>query len=237
MQRQSTFQNLPSSLSGSRLRERKYYTVVGSRKAPKEAIEAGEQWIKRHVQDDVVFRSGNATGFDQTVNCVAPKHKEIYLPFRNFGPHFEASRRYLPKSLGTNYNRAKELVYQYHPLHENVSEQHLPYLIRDIYQVLGADCETPSERVICWTADGAQKAEECTRDTGGTAMAIRIADAFGIPVTNLERIEKQPKQVYLDKMDDIEDDDFLQLWNRMMKADSNGVGFHLYKRKMRKGDI
>jgi hypothetical protein len=48
---------------------------------------------------------------------------------------------------------------------------------RNVHQVLGRDLKTPSDFVICWTADGGF--------SGGTGQALRIADDHGIPIFNM----------------------------------------------------
>ena len=62
-------------------------------------------------------------------------------------------------------------------------------MIRNVYQVLGKDLNTPSEFVICWTPDGAETANERSIKTGGTGFAIALADSLGIPVYNLANPE------------------------------------------------
>ena len=57
---------------------------------------------------------------------------------------------------------------------------------RNTFQVLGRDLSEPCEFVLCWTPDGAERAEVTSKRTGGTGTAIRIADRFGIPVFNLK---------------------------------------------------
>jgi hypothetical protein len=47
--------------------------------------------------------------------------------------------------------------------------------------VLGHDLRSPSRFVVCWTADG--------RATGGTGQAIRIAEAYAVPVFNFGRTD------------------------------------------------
>lgn len=50
-------------------------------------------------------------------------------------------------------------------------------LSRDVLQVLGDDCKSPSNMIICWTTAG--------KLIGGTAMAMRVAMAHNIPIINL----------------------------------------------------
>ncbi len=48
---------------------------------------------------------------------------------------------------------------------------------RNIFQVLGEDLNVLSDLVICYTPDG--------EIVGGTALAIKVAIANGIPVINV----------------------------------------------------
>ena len=58
---------------------------------------------------------------------------------------------------------------------------------RNVFQVLGSRTAEPTEFMVCWTPDGAERSSETSKKTGGTGTAIRIADAFGVPVFNLQR--------------------------------------------------
>lgn len=190
-------------------KKKKYMTFVGSRKTPKQCIEQGIQLANKCVAQGYILRSGNAQGFDQIVSSLPVASREIYLPYTGFGePCGYGKTTYTIQESHPQYQKALQLVYQFHPLGNRLNPLQLRYLVRDVFQVLGQDLQTPSEAVVCWTPDGAQKGKDCTHLTGGTAMAIRIADAYGIPVQNLNaKTEKTyvPKKVYLDKLDEISD--------------------------------
>lgn len=164
-------------------------TFVGSRKVTRQGLSIGLQAKEILLKNQCIFRSGNALGFDQIVSMYVPvSHREIYLPYQRFGPAgSELVDGIVLDTKGHTYAKAQQFVYQCHPCHEKLKQHHLCYLIRDVYQVLGKDLQHPSSVVVCWTPDGAETAAECTRQTGGTGMAIRIANAFGIPVVNLKR--------------------------------------------------
>lgn len=164
-----------------------FVTFVGSRKITREGLAIGLQAKDILIRNVRILRSGNALGFDQIVSMYVPnQQKELYLPYAGFGPFLSKEIKILiPDTHWTTYEKAKEMVWKYHPVHEKLPKSILSYLIRDVYQVLGKDLNHPSDVVVCWTPDGATCATMCTRQTGGTAMAIRIADAHGIPVFNL----------------------------------------------------
>ena len=50
-------------------------------------------------------------------------------------------------------------------------------MARNCHQVLGLDLKTPVDFIVCWTKDGTIN--------GGTGQALRIAEAYNIPVYNL----------------------------------------------------
>jgi hypothetical protein len=104
-----------------------------------------------------VLRSGGAVGADIAFEEGA-KEKEIY---RGSDATDEALR----------------VAARLHPAWDRCSDHARRLLARNVFQVLGPDLCTPSDMVICWTLDG--------KDTGGTAIALRIAQEHAIPVFNL----------------------------------------------------
>ena len=63
------------------------------------------------------------------------------------------------------------------------------FMARRVHQILGHDLKTPIEFLAVYTADGAEKANEVTRSTGNTGIAIQIATGAGIPVFNLHKAD------------------------------------------------
>lgn len=161
----------------------KYVTFVGSREA------SGEELIKygilasEYAKRGYTLRSGNAEGFDQIINNAPEQQREIYLPYASFGPKCSGNK--LIPSTFSNYHQAVEIVKKLHP-NKHLNNMQMQYLARDVYQVLGEDLQTPSEVLYCWTKDGAETIEELTPATGGTAMAIRVALYYHIPIINLK---------------------------------------------------
>jgi len=70
--------------------------------------------------------------------------------------------------------RAFEIAEKYHPYWHNLSDGAKKLQARNSHQVLGADLNTPSDFIICWTKNG--------KGSGGTGQALRIAKAYDIPV-------------------------------------------------------
>lgn len=162
-----------------------YIAFVGSRKAPDFVIEKYAQFAEEYAKRGCILRSGNAYGFDQVLKNIQENRREIYLPYDGFGPRISGDNVYIPSRF-PNYKQAVAIVRMLHP-NKKLNDIHIKYLARDVYQILGKDLDTPCDKVYCWTEDGAQRVSEITPNTGGTAMAIRVAEQYHIPVINLKR--------------------------------------------------
>lgn len=81
------------------------------------------------------------------------------------------------------YSLAVSIVSKLHPAWDYLDTFPRELHTRNTFQVLGEHLSQPSEFLLCWTPDGA--VEKTTKKTGGTGMAIRIANQYGIPVFNL----------------------------------------------------
>jgi hypothetical protein len=139
------------------------YAGVGSRETPDDVLEVMETlgYYCAEGDEPVILRSGGAIGADQAFErgCDRAKgEKEIFLA-SHCTPEAEA------------------LSAQYHPAWDRCSPYAKKLHGRNAMIVLGESLDDPVELVICWTKDGKPK--------GGTAQAIRIAEAHDIPVFNL----------------------------------------------------
>lgn len=150
-----------------------FYTGIGSRKTPKRICDIMTKFADNiSLNYDLILRSGGANGadyaFEKGVNY---GKKEIYYS-------------------DDVCNIALELAKSLHPAWSKMNSRAQALHARNCYQILGKNLDTPTKFVICWTPDGAQKFDECSIVTGGTATAIRLANAKEIPVINLQRYEK-----------------------------------------------
>ena len=133
----------------------RYYSGVGARKTPA-AVQDHMRRIAVSLRDQgFVLRSG------------AGAAKEIFLPWAGFNG---SSCGAVPPDM----DRAMGLAARHHPGWRNCNAASRAIHARNVCIVLGADLETPSEFLICWTADG--------RASGGTGQAVRVARAYGVPV-------------------------------------------------------
>jgi hypothetical protein len=134
-----------------------FYAGIGSRQTPASVCRQMTAIAQQLASLGWVLRSGGAVGADVAFEEGA-EEKEIY---RGSDATDEALR----------------LAARLHPAWDRCSDHARRLLARNALQVLGRDLLTPSKMVICWTVDG--------KDTGGTAIAIRIAQERAIPVFNL----------------------------------------------------
>lgn len=158
----------------------KYYTGVGSRSTPIEILDAMSKIASTLANKNYILRSGGADGADTAFErgCdLASGQKEIYIPWREFNNN--------NSQLFNVSESAMEIASTIHPawpkLRQSVQKLHA----RNCYQVLGANLDTPSKVLICWTENGEEK--------GGTRTAIVLAKRHSIPVYNLAIQEQSDK--------------------------------------------
>lgn len=85
------------------------------------------------------------------------------------------------------YDQARKIASIVHPAWNFLPEPYRELHARNVFQVMGKEISEPVEFLICWTPDGAERANQTTKKTGGTGTAIKVADRFGVPVFNLKR--------------------------------------------------
>lgn len=147
----------------------RYYTGVGSRETPPDVLGRMTKIARYLDGKGFTLRSGHAPGADTAFEDGARAWREIWLPWRGFNG---SKSPFFPP-----HPDAIETAKRHHPAWSRCSYRAQLLHGRNAHQVLGADLQTPSEFVICWTKDGGP--------TGGTGTAIRIATASKIPVFNL----------------------------------------------------
>ena len=159
------------------------YTGVGSRSTPVDVLQTMHlmaAWLAAPPRG-WTCRSGHADGADQAFESGAGQACESYLPWRGFNG---STSLFVP-----DLNRARGIAARLHPAWERCGGGARSMMARNVHQVLGWNLDDPSRFVLCWTPDGAERAAECGCGTGGTAMAIRVADENNIPIFNLQRVD------------------------------------------------
>ena len=163
----------------------RYYAGIGSRSTPTKVQCLMTQFSSLLELDNFILRSGGAPGADSSFEA-GTCNNEIYIPW-----HFYERRIMLYPIIP----EAIEIAAKCHPAWLTLSEPVKLLMARNTMQVLGEDCHTPSEFVICWTKDGVTDGKKTTRITGGTGQAIRVATAYNVPVYNLNT--KDLKQLFV----------------------------------------
>lgn len=150
----------------------KRYAGIGSRETPKDILLEMTRIATKLADKDYTLLSGGASGADSAFESGCGVSKEIYLPYNGFQKKWIDGK--------TRFGYSDEAV----DIARNVVE-HWEYLnstarafhSRNVHQVLGRDCKTPVNFVVCWTEHG--------KFVGGTATALKLAKANKIPIYNL----------------------------------------------------
>lgn len=156
----------------------KYYAGIGSRETPDFILDHMSSIATQLGNDGWTLRSGGADGADLAFERGALKsatQPHIYLPWPGFN-NAVACRRNDPEVWTLAVAEA------HHPAWANLKRGARQLHCRNVHQVLGdstdlVDSRTPSSFILCWTPDA--------KGGGGTGQAIRIAQAYNVPVFDL----------------------------------------------------
>lgn len=140
------------------------YTGIGSRSTPQNILYQMTDIADHLAKCGWTLRSGGAKGADTAFEDGASK-KQIFLP------------------TGEIPDEAYEIAAKYHPTWGGLPPFVRKLHARNVLQILGENLDCETKFVVCWTPDGSEKTT--TKSTGGTGQAIRIANAYNIPVFNL----------------------------------------------------
>ena len=173
-------------LSERLIRERSegqhFFTGIGSRSTPEALLRFAETLSERLCRLGWGLRSGKAEGADSAFQrglerCPEEDRRgEIFLPWAGFGK---------TSGLASTWDRlgarpeAEWLARRLHPAWEQCKESVRKLHTRNVYQVLGEDLGTPSKFVL-YCAE-----ERYGVVSGGTATAVNLARALGIPAINI----------------------------------------------------
>lgn len=163
------------------MRHNLIYAGVGSRKTPPEYCRSMTEIARQLSPTGWQLRSGGAMGADLAFEKGAV-HKEIHLPWDGYNN---------ARSNGTTHIVPRptveiaDIAARYHPAWEKLNDTVKLLMCRNTTIVLGTDLASHAKMVVCWTEGG--------KLIGGTSHAMRVADAFGIPVFNIALPEDQVK--------------------------------------------
>ena len=170
----------------------KIYAGIGSRQTPDNVCELMVNIASFNAKKGNKLRTGAADGADSAFikghYKETNKNIEIYIPWSSFNDYHTRDENVYA---GACY-KSKSIASKYHPRWENLSEHVKLLMGRNTYQILGKNLRTPVDFVLCWTPFNRQG-----NPTGGTSQAIRIAEAYNIPVINLgyEKVLNEMKEL------------------------------------------
>jgi len=155
---------------------KKIYTGIGSRDISEE-VSILFKGLGKFFAKNYILRSGGADGSDKAfeIGCDSKDgQKEIYIPWKNFNDS--------NSSLYNISEQAEEIAAKFHPYWNNLKQGAKKLHTRNVFQILGQDLKTPTSFILCYTKGG--------KMVGGTAQALRIAEAYNIPIMNYGLILK-----------------------------------------------
>ncbi len=121
------------------------------------------------------LHSGGAKGADTAFAEGAPAgQRTIFLPWTGYNGLRGPDCLVLS---GSEFRTCMEIAADLHPAWDRCSRSVRKLQARNVAILLSETLDRPVDAVVCWTAAGLV--------AGGTGMAIRIAEAHGIPVLNL----------------------------------------------------
>ncbi len=153
---------------------------IGSRNLTEEIktkIEDIMLYLNSITNNKLIVHTGDANGSDlcfkaNAKNCIS------YLPFKGFNN--STSDKF------TVCNKAVTLASFHHPYFDTMKNITKQLMGRNVYQIMSDTFDNIVDCVICYTPDGVEKSKDVTvGKTGGTGLAISLADTIGIPVFNL----------------------------------------------------
>lgn len=156
----------------------KIYCGIGSRQTPPHILDTMESIAGDLATLNCTLRSGGAIGADSAFmnGCIQNNGKmEIFLPWATYN---DWNTRLDRKCYSTETSDdAIQIAEYFHPAWDRCSSGAKKMHARNSNIVGGKKFNTIADFVVCWTKDG--------KATGGTGLALRIADHLEIPVFNL----------------------------------------------------
>lgn len=156
-----------------------FYAGIGSRSTPPQILNLMTHLASKLESLGYVLRSGGAAGADTAFESGVsdPAKRQIYLPSHSFNQKNAGQGGFIDASSLPHWQQALATVNQFHPAPDRLSGFARSLMARNAMQVLGGAMNEPSKMVVAWTPGG--------QITGGTGQALRMAQAYQIPIRNL----------------------------------------------------
>ncbi len=153
------------------------YAGVGARKTPEPVLAVMRRMARYLAEKGWHLNTGGADGADTAFVEGSPVLCTVFLPWEGYngwsGPECVAFS-------DTALAKLQPLAAAHHDAWERCSPRVRKLHARNVAVIGGAGVTEPVSAVVCWTEDG--------RVEGGTGLAIRLAQAAGIPVFNLASV-------------------------------------------------
>ncbi len=161
------------------------YAGIGARATPRSVLvhmTAMANWLAR---EGWFLASGGAQGADAAfAKGASAGSRTLYLPWPRYNSQ-DVRDCHAPTH--RELARWMEVARLTHPAWDRCSPAVRKLHARNAAIVLGANLDRPVDAVVAWTPEGAI--------TGGTGLALRIAEKHGIPVLNLALLS--PREICL----------------------------------------
>ena len=152
------------------------YAGIGARKTPGPVLAVMRRMAWYLASKDWHLNTGGADGADRAFVEGSPVLRTVFLPW----PGYNGWRGPGIVSFG---DKALAKLYPFAAAHHDAWERCSPAVhklhARNV-AIVGVGSSEPVRAVICWSEGG--------RATGGTGLAIRLAETAGIPVFNLATV-------------------------------------------------
>lgn len=159
----------------------RFYIGIGACATPPEVLALMTRAAFALLKRGYVLRSGHAIGADSAFERGAGSAAQIFLPVP--GWRGSVSTFHVGTFGAELWGRAREIAAAHHPAFAGFSRLVQDLHTLGVFQVLGPTLDSPSQFVLCWTADG--------EASGSTGQALRIAAAHGVSVYNLQRTRER----------------------------------------------
>ena len=158
--------------------EKRFYTGIGSRKAPKRVLELIETISMDLEKKSFVVRSGDADGCDKAfTNKIKDGNKHIYHPWRGFTENTPI----LYEAETWTYEIIRNVHNGWNKLKESEKKLHA----RNVHQVLGHQGFLNKSEFVILYAEPNKMLNKIVSLKGGTNSAFQLAMKNNIKVYNL----------------------------------------------------
>ena len=170
---------------------RPVYAGIGARQTPPRVLEQMTKLASELADRGWHLHSGGAAGADTAFASGALEHERtLFLPWSSFNGHAGPDCRVAGPDVTA---RHMAIAAALHPAWDRCHARARQFHARNVSILLGPHGNEPVDAAVCWTPAG--------ETVGGTGMAIRIAEAHGIPIINLattttDAAEAQLEQIF-----------------------------------------